>query len=82
MNASTVLRVYLRLPRAMDEARYRLTHDRTGYVAAYWRVVRLTRLRMRCEHRLRRLCADYDRIQRGEGRGTDGTGTPPEETKR
>ena len=71
MNASTVLRVYLRLPRAMDEARYRLTHDRTGYVAAYWRVVRLERLRTRCEHRLRRLCAEDERLQRGAGRETD-----------
>ena len=71
MNASTVLRVYLRLPRALDAARYRLKHDRTDYVGAYWRMVRLTRLRMRCEQRLRRLCADYDRLQRGVGRGTD-----------
>ena len=71
MNASTVLRVYLRLPRALDAARYRLKHDRTDSVGAYWRMVRLTRLRMRCEQRLRRLCADYERLQRGAGRGTD-----------
>ena len=71
MNAATVLRVYLRLPRALDAARYRLKHDRTDDAGAYWRMVRLTRLRSRCEARLRRLCADYDRIQRGAGRETD-----------
>jgi len=71
MNASTALRVYLRLPRALDDARYRLKHDRTGYLAAYWRMVRLTRLQLRCEHRLRRICAEYDRLHHGAGRGTD-----------
>ena len=46
-------------------------HSVRGYVAAYWRVVRLERLRTRCEHRLRRLCAEDERLQRGAGRETD-----------